>query len=109
MNNIFFTENAEESTADMDEDINSEKDENQKSRDNRVEEYLNPEKRRGPGLVVDAVPSGPAASAFNLGDDEYWNEFLNGARKSVLDKLVNYLNICNGVLHILTLQLSLLL
>jgi len=25
---------------------------------------------------------------FNLGDDDYWNEILNGARKNVLDKLV---------------------
>ena len=77
----------EESTADNDEDKTTEKDRNQKSRDKRVEEYLNPEKRRVPDVDT-VVPSGPAPSAFTLGDDEYWNEFLNGARKSVLDKLV---------------------
>ena len=30
----------------------------------------------------------PASRIFNLGDEEYWNEILNGARKNVLDKLV---------------------
>ena len=32
----------------------------------------------------------PASRILNLGDEEYWNEILNGARKNVLDKLVSF-------------------
>jgi hypothetical protein len=37
---------------------------------------------------VDAESFPSLPRIFNLGDDDYWNEILNGARQNVLDKLV---------------------
>lgn len=53
-----------------------------KSRDKRDPEI--PAKR----VDADGIPSLPIPRMLNLGDEDYWNEFLIGARKTVMDKLV---------------------
>lgn len=65
-------------------DVDSEGQFSGKFRDKRDKEV----EKRDP---VAEVPSSPGPNAFNqlLSDDNYWNDFLNGARKTVYDKLAS--------------------